>query len=402
MAKMNSKIDNMTIAIVSDMLNLHQSFLCDAFYEKCEGQFTFFEVNRPTSDDHIKLSSSVDLHKKPYYYPTWKSKADFNKALEICKNVDALIVCTGSCFAPFVRERLKMKKITFEYSERQLKRGLINCFSRTSLSSYKLYSGVDHENLYKLCSSAYTANDMYLLHPFFKNKCYKWGYFTYVPELDMEQILKARRRHEKIRLLSVARFINWKRVNMSIILARALKDLGVSFEYNIIGDGPLFDKIKLFARKIAVDDCVTFLRKIDNKDVQKIMMDTDIFVFTSNKREGWGAVLNEAMGNGCACVASDLIGSVPYLIKSDKNGFSFAANSTKDMIDKVLQLILNQNLREKFSINAYETMRKNWTPENAVNNFCRLVMGINSGNYNPVDDGPCSKAYPIKNRKFQL
>jgi glycosyltransferase involved in cell wall biosynthesis len=45
-----------------------------------------------------------------------------------------------------------------------------------------------------------------------------------------------------------------------------------------------------------------------------------VFIFTSDRNEGWGAVLNEAMGSGCAVVAADLIGSVPYLIEHKKMG----------------------------------------------------------------------------------
>ena len=38
-------------------------------------------------------------------------------------------------------------------------------------------------------------------------------------------------------------------------------------------------------------------------DVRKEMERADIFLFTSDYKEGWGAVLNEAMNARCAIVA---------------------------------------------------------------------------------------------------
>ena len=49
------------------------------------------------------------------------------------------------------------------------------------------------------------------------------------------------------------------------------------------------------------------------------MEKSEIFLFTSDKGEGWGAVLNESMNSACAVVASHAIGSVPFLLKDGEN-----------------------------------------------------------------------------------
>ena len=43
----------------------------------------------------------------------------------------------------------------------------------------------------------------------------------------------------------------------------------------------------------------------------------------SGRKEGWGAVVNEAMSSGCAVVADAEAGSVPYLIENSKDGFIY-------------------------------------------------------------------------------
>lgn len=392
----------MNIAIVSDMLNLHQSYLCDAFLHICDKQFTFIEVCKPIEGNHIKMSSSVNLYDKSYYLPAWKNEQMRKKAMDVICSVDALIICGGDMFIPYERERLRQGKLTFEYSERQLKRGIINAFSKTSLSLYKLYMQVGHKNLYKLCSSAYTANDMYFLHPFFRDRCYKWGYFTHVPIFDVDDVIQRRRTHEKIKILSVARLISWKRIDLLVSLADMLNQRGADFEINIIGTGPLLNELTQMSTKKGVSDKVNFLGLMDNNLVHEYMRDADIFIFPSNKREGWGAVLNEAMSNGCACIASDLIGAAPFLIDQGKNGFMFKTNSIDDLVNKVVELMEQDDLRELISKNAYETMLKYWNPQIAAQNFCTLVKALKDGECNPIINGPCSKAEPIIGKTFTI
>ena len=54
-----------------------------------------------------------------------------------------------------------------------------------------------------------------------------------------------------------------------------------------------------------------------------------IYCLTSDKNEGWGAVLNEAMSSGCCPVSSIEAGATPYLVKDGVNGFSFDLKKKK-------------------------------------------------------------------------
>ena len=49
----------------------------------------------------------------------------------------------------------------------------------------------------------------------------------------------------------------------------------------------------------------------------------DIYLATSDRQEGWGAVINEAMNSGCAVVADHMMGAVPYLISHEENGMIY-------------------------------------------------------------------------------
>ena len=49
-----------------------------------------------------------------------------------------------------------------------------------------------------------------------------------------------------------------------------------------------------------LDDCVSMLGAMSPEKVRDYMEAADIFLFTSDFNEGWGAVLNEAMNSSCA------------------------------------------------------------------------------------------------------
>jgi len=71
--------------------------------------------------------------------------------------------------------------------------------------------------------------------------------------------------------------------------------------------------------KLEVGRYVSLLGNLPNEEVLQMMRESHIFIFTSDRGEGWGVVLSEAMANGCTVVASNKIGAAPFLVKHKKN-----------------------------------------------------------------------------------
>ncbi len=391
----------MTIAFLTNLISLHQSHVADELYRLTGGNYTFIEVEKPNEEIQKKLPTEFDIYKKPYLLQAWRNEENKRKAMELCKSVDVLMSGGGLCVIPYESERLKKGKLTFEPSERQLKRGVLNAFSKTSRMLYKMYWTAGHENLYKLCSSAFTANDMYFLHPFFKDKCYKWGYFTQVAELDIDRIISARKQSSSFKIMWVARFLNWKHPFMMLQLAKGLLAKGVKdFVIDMVGTGPEEKVIREQIANLNLGEYVKLLGAIPNEQVHQLMKEHTIFCFTSDKREGWGAVLSEAMSNGCACVSSDLIGAAPFLIQDGKNGLLFKTKSVEDLISKVSYLMEHSDVCDSVQRAAYKTMIEKWNPRVAAKNFYDLSKSMLEGNPITIEDGPCSKAEPIKGKTF--
>ena len=80
------------------------------------------------------------------------------------------------------------------------------------------------------------------------------------------------------------------------------------------------------------------------EQVREYMEKSEIHIFTSDRNEGWGAVLNESMNSACVPVANKAIGSVPYLINDGNNGFMY--KDENELYEKVKYLLNNDKDRK--------------------------------------------------------
>ena len=143
---------------------------------------------------------------------------------------------------------------------------------------------------------------------------------------------------------------------------------------------------------------VHMLGSMKPEQVREYMDQAQIYLFTSDRYEGWGAVLNESMNSGCVVVASHEIGSVPFLLKDGKNGLIYKDGDEEDLYRKVKFLLDKPNLCRKYGKQAYLTLTDEWNAETAAERFIELAKKILNGYKTPdlFNDGPCSKANIIK------
>ena len=380
----------MTIVFVSNFINHHQSLWSDELFKVLLGHYYFVETQKMF--DWLKSGGYDDFSSRPYVLQAWKDDASKKKAEELCVNADVAIF--GADSLEYQIMRTKTGKLSFEASERWLKKGILNLLSPRLLRNMWYYHTLFRKKpVYKLCSSAYAAGDQYKMFSF-KDRCYKWGYFTRVDDYDIEASLDNRQATE-FRLMWCARFLKWKHPEMAIRLAARLKAKGYAFTLDMYGSGVELERMQLLARQLDVTDVVRFCGNLPNDQILEQMRCHDIFLFTSDRNEGWGAVANEAMSNGCVLVGSDAIGSVPFLVKDGENGCVFKSCNLDSLINKVEYLLNNRTEIRRLAINGYLTMKTVWSPENAARNLMTLIDDLRNGRDTSVADGPCSKALPL-------
>ena len=166
----------MKIIIISNAITPPQIPLCEALLAQKDVSLQFFEAC-DIDKDNLPIGWRAISEKGYVVSYELFSKNNIQYQNDI---LNADVVILGSAPIDFVKQRLEAGKLTFLYSERiykdwkeLLKWPFHYCKFR------KLYGR--YQNLYLLCASAYAARD-YRRVGCFKNKAYKWGYFTSVPD----------------------------------------------------------------------------------------------------------------------------------------------------------------------------------------------------------------------------
>lgn len=368
------------IVFVSNYYNHHQAPFSEAMYRLTEGQFRFV-ATEPMSEERLKMGWGGEGGTFVLQY------ADNSAEIQQLIN-EADVVIFGSAPYATIEERMHRKKLTLIYSERLYKQECPRWQLPLRRIKYHKQFG-RYENTYLLCASAYTASD-YARTKTFVGKAYKWGYFPEVKRYgNIEMILDAKRLAS---ILWVARFIGWKHPELPIQVAKRLKDEGYTFELNMIGSGELEESMRRLIVEAGVEDCVHMLGSMKPADVRAHMEEAQIFLFTSDRGEGWGAVLNESMNSGCAVVADRAIGSVPFLLEHETNGLIYEDGDFESLYASVKRLLDEPSLCNEYGRRAYETMTTLWNAETAAERLLVLIEHMKSKTCTPYAKGPCSKS----------
>lgn len=381
----------MRIIFLSNYFNHHQSALSDALWEKTNGNFHFVETMGIPSGRKKLGYAAIQRD----YLLNWKAQRE--QVLAAIREADVMI--TGSAPERLVRERLRTGKLMFRYAERPLKNGL-------ELWKYPIRLVRWHwrnplwKPIYLLCASAYTAGD-YAQFGMFRNRAYQWGYFPEAKHYeDVEALLAGK---EKNHILWCGRFLDWKHPDDALAVAKKLKEAGYTFQMEFIGCGELEKELHRLTKEWKLEDCVRFLGSMPPEAVREHMEKAGIYLFTSDRGEGWGAVLNESMNSGCAVVASHAIGSVPYLMEDGENGLVYESGNRDMLYEKIRFLLDHPEEQIRLGRNAYRTVTEEWCADTAADRLISLSQKILDGETYPqiCDHGPCRKAALISEEWYR-
>lgn len=374
----------MKVTFFINYLNHHQLPVADEMY-KILGDDFHFVATYPRNPEELK--GGFDYSDRPYCLLPAERKTDYQKAHQL--NIESDVCVFGAGNLDWERERATTDKLSFEISERWFKRGLINILSPRLIKWWWLYqTKLRKKPFYKLCASAFTASDCNKLLTF-RNRCFKWGYFTHLPEYSPRLNKTA---DNIIRIMWCGRLIPLKHADHLIEASHKLINTGYRFAVDIYGDGPCKQALQHLIDSKDLSDIISLRGNISNKDVLDEMRKSEIFVFTSDRKEGWGAVVNEAMSSGCCIVGSDAVGSVPYLISHDVNGLKYRDGNISSLADTLRSLLDNPKKCRELGKQAAIDIREIWSPKRAANNLIQLIDSLLTGKVSIPEGGPCSKA----------
>lgn len=365
----------MKVVFLSNFFNHHQRPLSDALAARCSYAFLAAEPMPPERRALGWGGGEPDYVCRLY--------SDPERAKRLLAEAD--VVIAGAAPESLVLRCIRRGQLVFRYSERPLKNGPepLKFLPRFLRWHWRNPPG---KKIYLLSAGAYAAGD-YARFGLFRGKVLRWGYFPEVRQLPPEN-----RRGGSI--LWAGRLLELKHPEQALHTAAELKKAGLDFTMTIIGDGPLRPALENRIRREKLEDRVRLTGILPPEQVRREMEQSDIFLFTSDCREGWGAVLSEAMASGCAAVACDAAGAAPYLIRNGENGFLYRYGNDEALTEYVKRLLREPGLSQSLGAEAHRTMASQWNAETAATRFLAAAQGLLDGKglLIPWQDGPCSPA----------
>lgn len=417
----------MQMVFVSNYFNHHQLSFCDALYELLEGSFCFLQT-QPMEEERVKMGWQAE--ERPYVRYTQPDGTTTGGSEWQNLLLTADVVIFGGCDdESYIRERLAAGKPIFRYNERLYKEGQWKAISpRGLLQKYKDHTRYRKAPVYFLCAGAYVPCDLGIIHAY-PEKMLRFGYFPETREYAPGEPFS---RKKKGSILWAARMIDWKHPELVVKTAAYLKEHleEIPFHITMIGGGELEEEVHSLAEELGVTDKITFAGFRGPEEVRAAMEESEIYLVTSDRKEGWGAVVNEAMNSGCAVVADHMIGAAPWMIRQRENGILYRDGCEQQLQEYVAELLQDPAECRRLGEAAQRTVRTEWNARTAAERLVRLSreMGFLAGDPEPGNasgtapaeqalrapgqrlsappvpalwtDGPCSPAPVIPERRM--
>ena len=378
----------MRVLLLTNMPSYHQIELAQAFEAQLGAGNFCLGIYAPISADRLEMNWQ-DSYQADYllrYSESSEARTALHKWIE-----SADLVIQGRFPINLLRTRIAAGGLTFAYQERIWKKGfsILRFISRLP-HLYKNYWSVNRNNYHLLAAGAYAANDLTRLG-MFKNRCWKFGYFIAGKTGVTRPAIDA-----KIGIVWCGRLMALKQPFKALEIVAGLRDKGVDLHLTMIGGGELESDVKAAVTKMQLDECVELTGWQSVEQVNAHMASADISLMTSNQREGWGLVINEAINNGCFVVANQAAGAARWLVKDGETGIVYHDDQIDQVVERLAELCKDRERLRQMAQQANLNLTQNWSTQAAAQRIIRLsecLLNTEPGTDEARQlfrDGPCS------------
>lgn len=199
---------------------------------------------------------------------------------------------------------------------------------------------------------------------FSKKKIFDWGYFTETATIPISDNLN------NLPSLIYIGTLN-KSKGILPLLSIIKKNEQVFSYFKIIGDGEYRTIIEDFVSKNPHK--YTYHKNIPNSEIYKYLSNSDVCILPSIGKDGWGAVINEALMCGTPVITSDYCGGSALI--NGKRGKVFTIK--EDNLESTLLSFMNElPYNNDYRIEIQQWSNKNISGEAAANYFLEVIDSV--------------------------
>lgn len=360
--------NNMNIVFITNIISSHQIELWKHFsnFNNIKFTYLFTEIIRKNDNRYYCKKEKFCIHSK-----------NINDIKSFLDKQDIYILSKGSIYDQRIKNYKFDEKRTIVYSEHCSKN--IDTSSLLSILKYRInlllfyFKNKNSKKGYLLSASSHAGND-YRMSGYQKKNIYRFGYF---PLYLYNKTFSYNKQ-----IVFAGRNLPFKHVEDSYYVLSVLNKKDNAYKLIVAGKG--FNDNEESKN-------ITYLNEISRYALLNLLLNSEIFVFSSTREEGWGVVLGEAMAAGCVVFANKNAGSTNFLVKDSYNGFTYR---TKKELNKKIEKYYKLSDTEKNEIrkNAVNTIKNNWDSKIASERLYRMCISIlKNERIIPYKDGPISK-----------
>ena len=180
--------------------------------------------------------------------------------------------------------------------------------------------------------------------------------FRFVPRSGVE--------NKAARILSIGRLIEKKGFEYGIRAVARILRKNRNVTYDILGDGPLYNRLSSLIAEQNVSGKINLLGWKDRDEVLELLEGSDLLIAPSvtaarGDMEGIPMVIMEAMSMGVPVISTRHSG-IPELIKNGETGILVPERDVEIMCDKIELLINNPELIIKLTKKARQHIESNF------------------------------------------
>ncbi len=161
--------------------------------------------------------------------------------------------------------------------------------------------------------------------------------------IDTETFQPQEHYNDVMKIVTAARLIPRKGIDILIKACKQLKKNNILFELNIAGEGPEEEPLKQLCHKLHIASQVNFLGRVERKNMQTLLPQCDVFVLPSYA-EGMSNAALEALACGLPLILTNTGGTKELI---NHNGFIIPFGDDLMLADKLMDLCEDKTLRQQ-------------------------------------------------------
>ena len=147
------------------------------------------------------------------------------------------------------------------------------------------------------------------------------------------------------------------------VIRRIDKELSSDVKFYLCGDGEV-EEVKKKVEALGIGHRIAHIGWIDGQQKDNFMKQSMINVLPSYN-EGLPMTILETMAHGIPNISTS-IASIPEVLHDGENGFLITPGDVDKLKGRLLQLVKNEQLRIKFSMESYRLIRKEFSLDSNI------------------------------------